>query len=126
MTPTRQDFLAKVPTLTEVADVAQAPTALPSPAADERTQRWVDEVMDRMAPQVNALVSSQLRDMLAPAVQDAVQDAVERCRGPLIEALARRLREILEQELARKAAEVPETLGHVHPRPRPTDSLKDM
>lgn len=115
MTRLRPEFLAKVPTLTEVADIAQARTTMPSPSMDEGTQRWVDEVLDRMAPQVDALVSSRMRDVLAPAVQDAVQDAVERCREPLIEALARRLREILEQELARKAAEAAGASGKGQP-----------
>lgn len=104
MTRARQDLLAKVPTLTEVADVSPDPTALHRGVVDEHTARWVDDVMDRLAPQVNALLSSRLRDVLAPAVQDAVQDAVERFRGPLIEAVAHRLRDILEQEVARKAS----------------------
>lgn len=122
----RQDFLARVPTLTEVADVAPAPSALRSPALDERTARWADEVMDRMAPQVDALLSSRLRDVLAPAVQDAVQDAVERCRGPLIAALADRLREVLEQELARKPAETHEGSVKAHPHTRSATSSKDV
>jgi hypothetical protein len=104
MTRARQDLLTKVPTLTEVADVPPDPTALHRAVVDEHTARWVDDVMDRLAPQVNALLSSRLRDVLAPAVQDAVQDAVERCRGPLIEGVADRLRDILEQEVARKAS----------------------
>lgn len=107
MTRARQDLLTRVPTLTEVADVPANPTALHT-AVDEHTARWVDDVMDRLAPQVNALLSSRLRDVLAPAVQDAVQDAVERCRGPLIEAVTDRLRDVLEQELARKAADAPD------------------
>jgi hypothetical protein len=104
MTRARQDLLTRVPTLTEVADAPPDPTALHRAFVDEHTARWVDDVMDRLAPQVNALLSSRLRDVLAPAVQDAVQDAVERLRGPLIEAVADRLRDILEQEVARKAS----------------------
>lgn len=116
MTRARHDFLAKVPTLTEVADVAQGPTTVQRPVLNEPTARWVDEVMDRMAPQVDALLSSQLRALLAPAVQDAVHDALERCRGPLIEAVAGRLREVLEQELARKPTAAPGALSKGHPR----------
>ena len=112
MTRARQDLLTRVPTLTEVADVSPNPTALHRAVVDDDTARWVDDVMDRLAPQVNALLSSRLRDVLAPAVQDAVQDAVERFRGPLIEAVADRMRDILEQEVTRKAgaaAEAPQS-----------------
>ena len=104
MTRARQDLLTRVPTLTEVADAPPDPTARHRAVVDEHTARWVDDVMDRLAPQVNALLSSRLRDVLAPAVQDAVQDAIERFRGPLIEAVTHRLRDILEQEVARKAS----------------------
>ncbi|MEI8265520.1 MAG: hypothetical protein WCI59_07175 [Betaproteobacteria bacterium] len=105
-----------MPTLTEVADIAKAPTALHQPAADERTARWVDEVMGRLTPQVDTLLSNRLRDVLAPAVQDAFLDAVERFRGPLTEAVAHMLRDVLEQEMARKAAEVPEAPENGYPR----------
>ena len=117
MTRAGQDFLARVPTLTEVADIAQAPTALQHPGVDEPAALWVDEVMGRLTPQVDTLLSNRLRDMLAPAVQDALLDAVERFRGPLTEAVAHLLRDVLEQELARKAAEDPGAPENGHPRP---------
>jgi hypothetical protein len=104
--------MSKVPTLTEVVEPQGRPLAggvtLPSigGAGSESAGQWVDAVMDRMAPQVDALISSRLRDVLAPAVQDAVQaaveDAIERSRGPLVDALEARLRDSLEQEIARR------------------------
>ena len=99
------DLLSRVPTLTEVldlrdtADWQQAGPPLQSDAQSlEEAQRWVDGAMDKLAPQLNALVTSRLRDLMATAVQDAVEDAIERCRGPLIEALEVRLRDLLEQQ----------------------------
>ena len=60
----------------------------------------VESVVASLAPQMEALVSSRLRDVLGPSIQEAVEDAVERCRQPLIEALQVQLREQLEQVLA--------------------------
>jgi hypothetical protein len=98
----RPDFMARVPTLTEEVEPGSERAAMGPDSA-----HWVDAVMDAVAPQVNAILTTRLRDVLAPAVQEAVhaavQDAVENCRGPLIEALMVRLRDAVEQELARRA-----------------------
>ena len=64
----------------------------------------MESVMACLAPQVEALVSSRLRDVLAPAIQDAVDEAIERCRQPLVEALERQLREQLSLALSRPSA----------------------
>jgi hypothetical protein len=101
----RPDFMARVPTLTEEVEPGSDRAAMGPDSA-----QWVDDVMDAVAPQVNAILTSRLRDVLAPAVQEAVQeavqtaveDAVERCRGPLMEALMVRLRDVVEQEVARR------------------------
>lgn len=61
------------------------------------TDGWVDTVVASLAPQMEALVSSRLRDVLGPSIQEAVEEAVERCRKSLIEALQVQLREQLEQ-----------------------------
>ena len=112
MSGARSDLMGRVPTLTEVVDSQGRPSTdrvtppAPGGAGVEDAGQWVDAVMDCLAPQVDALISSRLRDVLAPAVQDAVQaaveDAIERCRGPLVEALEVRLRDILDQEIARR------------------------
>lgn len=104
----RPELMARVPTLTEVAEPGAA-----SATMGQESAQWVDDVMDAVAPQVNAVLNSRLRDVLAPAVQEAVQaavqaaveDAVERCRGPLMEALMARLRDVVEQETARRPPE---------------------
>ncbi len=97
----RPELMARVPTLTEVAEPGAA-----SATVGQESAQWVDDVMDAVAPQVNAILTSRLRDVLVPAVQEAVQsaveDAVERCRGPLMEALMVRLRDVVEQEAARR------------------------
>jgi hypothetical protein len=114
MSLVRPDLMARVPTLTEEAPPGsgRAPTdrnAQPLGAAvrGQDAARWADEVMQGVAPQVQALLTARLRDVLAPAVQQAVQaaveDAVERCREPLMEALMMRLRDLLEQEVALRA-----------------------
>jgi hypothetical protein len=120
---------ARVPTLTEVLDAPEMPDLgdvplWPSPPGDpppflrtpvgtadsmpdtpggKGAQALVESVMASLAPQIEALVSSRLRDVLAPAVQEAVDEAVERCRQPLIDALQVQLREQLELVLARPA-----------------------
>ena len=68
-----------------------------------KIESLVEAVVARLDPQMEALVSSRLRDVLGPAIQEAVDDAVERCRQPLIEALQVQLREQLEQALAQHA-----------------------
>jgi len=89
---------------------AQDPVGL-----DDLDQRsFVETVIASLAPQVEALVSSRLRDVLAPTIQEAVEEAIERCRQPLIEALKVQLREQLEQALPRPALQ---DCGHRH-RPR--------
>ena len=101
----RPELMARVPTHTEVAEPGAA-----SATVGQESAQWVDDVMDAVAPQVNAILTSRLRDVLVPAVQEAVQeavqsaveDAVERCRGPLMEALMVRLRDVVEQEAARR------------------------
>lgn len=80
---------------------AGAVDALPNTLGANGAQALVESVMASLAPQVEALVSSRLRDVLAPAVQEAVEEAVERCRQPLIDALQVQLREQLELVLAR-------------------------
>lgn len=123
---------ARVPTLTEVLDVAEVPDlgdeplwtlpasdaprmdpppflrapagavdAVPDTSRANGAQALVESVMASLAPQVEALVSSRLRDVLAPAVQEAVEEAVEHCRQPLIDALQVQLREQLELVLTR-------------------------
>lgn len=118
------DLPSRVPTLTEVldprdtADLQHAGPLLRSDAQSlEEAQRWVDGAMDKLAPQLNALVTSRLRDLMATAVQDAVEDAIERCRGPLIEALEVRLRDLLEQEFAQHLQER-RPAGPATPRPQ--------
>ena len=74
---------------------------MPDTPGGKDAQALVESVMTNLAPQVEALVSSRLRDVLAPAVQEAVEEAVERCRQPLIDALQVQLREQLERVLAR-------------------------
>jgi hypothetical protein len=109
----RSDLMARIPTLTEVAEPGAERNAmgrdappLAGLASRQDTAQWVDDVMDALAPQVHAVLTSRLRDVVAPAVQEAVQaaveDAVERCQGPLMEALMVRLRDVLEQEMARR------------------------
>ena len=80
---------------------AGAVDALPNTLGANAAQALVESVMASLAPQVEALVSSRLRDVLAPAVQEAVEEAVERCRQLLIDALQVQLREHLELVLAR-------------------------
>ena len=77
--------------------------SMPDTPGGKGAQALMESVMASLAPQVEALVSSRLRDVLAPAVQEAVEEAVERCRQPLIDALQVQLREQLEQVLARPA-----------------------
>ena len=124
------DLMLRVPTLTEVLavpsvheegdvpdlgeeglDLPPAQTERPSISAD--SQR-VNALMDTLAHQLNALVSSRLRDLLTPALQAALQQAVTRAvqeaaeatveqvveqfRGPLIQALQVQLREALEAQ----------------------------
>jgi hypothetical protein len=59
------DLLSRVPTLTEVLDprdMADWQHPGPSLRSDaqslEEAQRWVDGAMDKLAPQLNALVTS--------------------------------------------------------------------
>jgi len=59
----------------------------------------LEAVLADITPAMQALVSSRLRDVLAPAVQEAVEEAVERLRQPLIDAVQAQLREQLEQSL---------------------------
>ena len=80
---------------------AGAVDPLPDTSGAKAAQALVESVMTNLAPQVEALVSSRLRDVLAPAVQEAVEEAVERCRQPLIDALQVQLREQVELVLAR-------------------------
>jgi len=120
---------ARVPTLTEVLDAPEMPDlgdvplwptppwdpppflsvpvgtadSMPDTPGGKGAQALMESVMASLAPQVEALVSSRLRDVLAPAVQEAVEEAVERCRQPLIDALQVQLREQLELVLARPA-----------------------
>jgi hypothetical protein len=120
---------ARAPTLTEVLDAPEMPDlgdvplwpsppwdpppflrapvgtadSMPDTPGGKGAQALVESVMASLAPQVEALVSSRLRDVLAPAVQEAVEEAVERCRQPLIDALQVQLREQLELVLARPA-----------------------
>ena len=62
-----------------------------------------ESVIASLAPQVEALVSSRLRDVLAPTIQEAVEEAIEQLRQPLIDALQVQLREQLELALANLA-----------------------
>lgn len=96
----------------DIATLRGEPTAfLRLPTADagsapgdgmpgSRAEGLVETVVSRLAPQMEALVSSRLRDVLGPSIQEAVEEAVERCRKPLIEALQAQLREQLEQVLS--------------------------
>ena len=61
--------------------------------------------MDRLSPQMDALISSRFRDVLAPALQDAVDQALEQLREPLVEEVHARLRDVLENELRQFLAE---------------------
>lgn len=121
MTSVPADLLARVPTLTEVVernplpDLGDDPLEAPEPEKTavpelENPDAWVDQVMDRLGPQVDALVAGRLRDLLAPAIQDAVDEAVERLREPLVASVQARLRDVLEVELR-------QVLGHkaAHP-----------
>lgn len=123
---------ARVPTLTEVLDAPETPEvpdlgdellwtsppwdpppflrapvgtvdSIPDTPGGKGAQALVESVIASLAPQIEALVSSRLRDVLAPAVQEAVDEAVERCRQPLIDALQVQLREQLELALNRPA-----------------------
>lgn len=112
MSPVSDDLLLRVPTLTEVLQAPEMPdlgedvSALPSPAGPApHPDRWAEAVMSALGPQVDALVSSRLRDMLAPALQEAVEEVVERFRGPMIQALDAHLRELLEVEIRRSLQE---------------------
>ena len=129
MTRARQELLARVPTLTEVADDVTAPPGLQRSALDGDRVRWVNEAVDRLAPELSALIDSRFRDVLAPAIQaavhsalqkaveDAVQDAVERVRGPLTEAVTQRLCVLLETEAGRHPLAVPPARADVGKEP---------
>jgi len=126
------DLLSRVPTLTEVLDPRDSagwpdagPPLRPAAQSLEEAQRWVDGVMDKLAPQLDALVTSRLRDLMATAVQDAVEDAIERCRIPLIEALEVRLRDLLEQEFAQHLREQ-RLAAPAAQRPQRTVGLPDL
>lgn len=105
------EVLSRVPTLTEVLQLPPMPDLADQPADGQvlRAQEepativlvggWVDQIMDRLSPQMDALMSSRFRDVLAPAIQDAVDQALERLREPLILEVQSRLREVLEAEL---------------------------
>lgn len=104
------------PSPADTAPLAEPPPFLRAPVARtheavqaqvrhvaQNEQGLVESVIASLAPQVEALVSSRLRDVLAPTIQEAVEDAIERCRQPLIEALQAQLREQLELALSRSA-----------------------
>ena len=112
MTRVPADLVWRVPTLTEVVEPALLPDLadeafdVPEPAtaaepAHQQPGTRVDQVMDRLGPQVDALVASSLRDQLAPAIQDAVDEVLDRLREPLVTSVQARLRELLEAELRR-------------------------
>lgn len=116
MTPVPADLLARVPTLTEVVepaplpDLGDPPLEASGPAktaepAAVNPDAWVGQLMDRLGPQVDALVTGRLRDLLAPAIQDAVDEAIDRLREPLVSSVQARLRDVL-------AVELRQVLGH--------------
>lgn len=111
------EVLSRVPTLTEILDLAPVPDLAEEPvaagalvglsesAAGHPADGWIDKVMDRLSPQMDALISSRFRDVLAPALQDAVDQALEQLREPLVEEVHARLRDVLENELRQFLAE---------------------
>ena len=112
MTRVPADLVGRVPTLTEVVeptllpDLADEAFEAPQPAkaaepAHQQPGTWVGQVLDRLGPEVDALVASSLRDQLVPAIQDAVDEALDRLREPLVTSVQARLRELLEAELRR-------------------------
>jgi hypothetical protein len=129
VTRARQELLARVPTLTEVADDVAGPLGSKRDALDGDRARWVDDVMGRLEPQLGALIDSRLRDLLAPAVQAAVRaalqkavdgavtDAVDRFRLPLTDAVVQKLRDLLETEAGRNTLAVPPARGDVGKAP---------
>lgn len=113
------DLAGRVPTLTEVLELPEVQAALTTRAltavpdlgqeavaapgrglTGSDIDRLADHMMDALAPQMDALISSRLRDVLAPALQDAVEEVVDRFRGTLVEAAAAQLRELVQAELA--------------------------
>lgn len=104
------------------AEVFAPPPTQPSQAA-EGVQIMVESLVASLGPQVDALVSSRLRDVLAPTIQEAVEEAIERLRQPLIEALQVQLREQLERALSapvlRRADGFMEETVPVDTRPEP-------
>ena len=84
------------------ASVAGGPAEAWAPGGQEK-HVLAESVIASLAPQVEALVSSRLRDVLAPTIQEAVEEAIEQLRQPLIDALQVQLREQLELALARLA-----------------------
>lgn len=112
MTRAPAELLARIPTLTEVVEPVPLPDlgedpvdrAGPAKAVEPALQvpdAWVEQLMARLGPQMDALVSSRLRDMLTPAIQDAVDEALDRLREPLVASVQAQLRDLLELELRR-------------------------
>ena len=85
-----------------VASVAGAHAEARAPGGQEK-HVLAESVIASLAPQVEALVTSRLRDVLAPTIQEAGEEAIEQLRQPLIDALQVQLREQLELALARLA-----------------------
>ena len=132
MSPAPADLVGRVPTLTEVLELleVQEPPAVPGlgegtvtelgfGGAGAETDRLADRMMDALAPQMDALISSRLRDVLAPALQDAVEEVIDRFRGPLVEAVAAHLRELVQGELRQSL----HPLRAAEPSPGPPSAL---
>ena len=84
----------RLPTLTEVVDMARPP-AEPDPNLDP--QRVVTDVLSELAPRIELLLEARLRETLAPALARAADVLIRESRVALNQAL----RELVEEAVAR-------------------------
>ena len=79
----------RLPTLTEVVDMARP--------AERDAAHLVDEVLAELAPRIDLLLESRLREALAPALARAADVLIRDARQPLNQTL----RELVEEAVAR-------------------------
>jgi hypothetical protein len=87
----------RLPTLTEVVDMAQA--AEPDP------QRLVTDVLSELAPRIEMLLEARLREALAPALARAADVLIREARHTLNETLRELVEEAVARAIARRGSE---------------------